>query len=174
MNDKNALIKNVDKIEGVFEKDLISHLDIRGHLIEAFRIDDLPENIKPVMSYVTFTQYGFYRGPHEHKERIEIFVCPGPGNLRIILWDNRKKSSTYLMRKIIYAGEDNPKQIVIYPGIVHIIENITKSKNAILINFPTTLFKGWGRNEEWIDEIRHDKKNNIFWKDFLLLRNNLQ
>lgn len=167
------MIKNIDDINGVIEKDLKCHLDQRGHLVEAFRLDELPENVSPVMSYISFTQYGFYRGPHEHKERIEIFVFPGPGNLRIVLWDNRKESKTYLKRKIIYAGEDYPKQLVIYPGIVHVVENITIAKEALLINYPTSLFKGWGRNEKWVDEIRHDQKNNIFLKDFLLIRNKL-
>jgi dTDP-4-dehydrorhamnose 3,5-epimerase-like enzyme len=45
-------IETVDCIPGVIEKKLPKHLDHRGHLIETFRIDELPEEVRPVMSYV--------------------------------------------------------------------------------------------------------------------------
>lgn len=172
MEKKNFMskIENTEKIDGVIEKKLIKNLDFRGHLIETFRIDELPNGIKPVMSYVSLTQPGYWRGPHVHKERTEIFAFPGPGNFRVILWDNRENSSTYLKRKIIHAGEDRPTLLVISPGIVHVVENITKSKDALLINYPNTLFKGWGRNEEFTDEIRFEHDDSIFWKDFNEIR----
>jgi len=168
------MFEDTDNINGVIEKLLEVHTDERGKLIETFRLDELPNNIQPVMSYISYTKYGFYRGPHEHKERTEIFVFPGPGDLRIILWDNRKDSKTYLNRKIIFAGENLPKLILISPGIVHVIENITQSKEALLINYPNTLFKGWNRQEEWTDEILHDSENNVYFKDFMSIKTNHQ
>jgi len=169
---KMEIIKNVEIMDGVIEKRLIKNVDYRGHLIETFRIDELPEGISPVMSYVNFTQPGFWRGPHVHHQRTEIFAFPGPGNLRIVLWDNRIDSKTYLGRKIVYAGEDNPMLITIYPGIVHLIENISKNKDALIINYPNTLFKGWGRREEFTDEIRYENDDSIFWNDYLQIKNN--
>ena len=122
--------ENTEYIYGVIEKKLTKHLDFRGNLIETFRIDELPKDITPVMSYVSLTQPGYWRGPHVHKERTEIFAFPGPGNFRIILWDNREDSETYLKRKIIFGGEDSPTLLVISPGIVHVVENISKSKET--------------------------------------------
>ena len=163
-------VKEVLIIEGVTEKKLTKHLDYRGHLVETFRIDELPEDVTPVMSYVSITQPGFWRGPHEHHERTEVFAFPGPGNLRIILWDNRKDSPTYLKRKIVYAGEDSPMLITIAPGIVHLIDNISPNKDALLINYPNTLFKGWGRKEEFTDEVRFENDGSLFWNDYQNLR----
>jgi dTDP-4-dehydrorhamnose 3,5-epimerase len=163
-------IEAVDSISGVIEKKLPKHLDHRGHLIETFRIDELPEEVRPVMSYVNFTQPGVCRGPHEHKERIEVFAIIGPGNMRVILWDNRENSETYLKRKIIYAGADNPMLVVIYPGIIHLLDNISKTEDSVLINYPTTLFKGWGRKDEYMDEKRYENDGSIFWNDYLSIR----
>lgn len=165
------VIEDISKIDGVIEKELRKHLDYRGHLIETFRVDELPEAVTPAMSYVSITQPGFWRGPHEHHERTEVFAFPGPGNLRIVLWDNRKESNTYLKRKIIYAGEDNPMLIIISPHIVHVVENISSNKDAFLINYPNTLFKGWGRNEEFNDEVRYENDDSIFLKDFKEIHN---
>jgi dTDP-4-dehydrorhamnose 3,5-epimerase len=167
-------MENTNSIVGVIEKQLIVNLDHRGYLMEAFRMDDLPEGLQPLMSYISFTQPGCFRGPHEHLERVEMFVFPGPGNFRITIWDNRKESITYKKRKICFAGENNPKSIIIYPGIVHVVENISNSKVALLINYPNTLFKGWGRNQDFVDEIKHNNNNDIFWEDFLKIKNSLE
>jgi len=164
------VIEDVSKIDGVIEKRLTKHLDFRGHLIETFRIDELPKGINPVMSYVSITQPGYWRGPHVHKERTEIFAFPGPGNFRIVLWDNREESETYLKRKILFAGEDSPVLMIISPGIIHVIENISKTKDALLINYPNTLFKGWGRKEDFVDEVRYEDDDSLFWEDFIKIK----
>jgi dTDP-4-dehydrorhamnose 3,5-epimerase len=166
----NAFFKTAAEIKGIITKQLPKHLDNRGHLIETFRIDELPDGVRPVMSYVNFTQPGVIRGPHEHKEKVEILAFPGPGNMRIFLWDNGVDSETYRMRKIVYGGEDSPLLLIVPPGIVHLIENISRTKDAMLINYPTTLFKGWGRSEDFVDEIHYDTEDSIFLKDFLEMR----
>ncbi len=61
-------------IEGVIIKKLVKHLDERGYLCETFRTDELPLALKPVMSYVSITEPGVARGPHEHFEQTDIFV----------------------------------------------------------------------------------------------------
>ncbi|MGE5351552.1 MAG: dTDP-4-dehydrorhamnose 3,5-epimerase [Ignavibacteriales bacterium] len=166
----NTISINAAEIKGVIAKQLPKHLDSRGHLIETFRIDELPDGVRPVMSYVNFTQPGVIRGPHEHKEKLEIFAFPGPGNMRIFLWDNRADSETYRMRKIFCGGEDSPLLLIVPPGIVHLIENISRTKDAMLINYPTTLFKGWGRKEVFTDEIRYDMDDSIFLQDYMKMR----
>ena len=54
------------EIEGVVIKKLTRFSDERGYLVETFRIDNLPSKLKPVMSYISYTNPGVDRGPHEH------------------------------------------------------------------------------------------------------------
>jgi dTDP-4-dehydrorhamnose 3,5-epimerase len=129
-----------------------------------------PHRQRTVRIASSASEGGVIRGPHEHKEKVEILAFPGPGNMRIFLWDNGVDSETYRMRKIVYGGEDSPLLLIVPPGIVHLIENISRTKDAMLINYPTTLFKGWGRSEDFVDEIHYDTEDSIFLKDFLEMR----
>ncbi|HBT20546.1 MAG TPA: dTDP-4-dehydrorhamnose 3,5-epimerase [Peptococcaceae bacterium] len=142
-------------IDGVIIKKLTKHVDKRGFLTETFRIDELPESLKPVMSYVSYTEPGVSRGPHEHKYQTDIFSFIGPGNFLIKLWDNRKDSKTYGNYMQFYAGQDNPVTVVIPPGVVHGYKNISKLERGMVINYPDKLYMGWGKKEP-VDEIRHE------------------
>ena len=146
------------KIEGVIIKELKKHLDERGFLIETFRLDEFPEGINPVMSYVSYTEPGAVRGPHGHHEQTDIFAFIGPGNFLLKLWDNRKGSPTYGGFMTIYAGEDNPLTVVIPAGVVHGYKNISKLSRGAVINYPDRLYKGWGKKED-VDEIRHEEQS---------------
>ena len=128
--------------------------DERGILIETFRIDTLPDNIKPEMGYISFTKPGVARGPHEHKFQTDIFSFPGPGNFKVKLWDNRKDSKTYGNFMEILAGEDNPITVTVPPGVVHGYINVSKVLGMIL-NYPDKLYRGWDKKEE-VDEIRYE------------------
>jgi len=54
----------------------------------------------------------------------------------------------------MFVGEDNPKAVIIPPGIVHAYRNVGH-KAGIVINCPNKLFMGQGKREE-VDEIRHE------------------
>ena len=159
-------------IKGLFIKDLEKHADHRGSLMETFRIDELAEDVRPAMSYVTFTKFGFYRGPHVHHKRVELFAFPGPGTHRIIVWDGREESPTYHQKEIIIAGEDDPKLLVIYPGLVHVVEAIDPDQESLLINHPTTLFRGWGRKEDFTDEVKYEDDDSFYWREYKALEIN--
>lgn len=147
------------KIDGVILKELKKHLDERGFLIETFRLDEFPEGLNPVMSYVSYTEPGAVRGPHDHHEQTDIFAFIGPGNFLLKLWDNRKESPTYGSFMTIYAGEDNPLTVVIPAGVVHGYKNISKVSRGAVINYPDRLYKGWGKKED-VDEIRYEELSN--------------
>jgi dTDP-4-dehydrorhamnose 3,5-epimerase len=153
-------------IDGVHIKKLMKHVDERGFLIETYRIDVLPEGLQPQMSYVSFTEPGVARGPHEHSEQTDVFAFIGPGTLFIKLWDNRKGSNTYRNCMEILGGEDNPLLVVIPPGVVHGYMNTSKSVKGMVLNFPDRLFKGWGKKEP-VDEIRHEDQADDFYLDFV-------
>lgn len=154
---------NKGQIEGVIIKKLVKHVDQRGFLTETFRLDELPENLKPVMSYVSYTEPGISRGPHEHKHQTDIFSFIGPGNFLIKLWDNRKDSKTYGCFMEFYGGQDNPITVIVPPGVVHGYKNISKLERGMVLNYPDRLFMGWRKKEE-VDEIRYEGKTDSPFK----------
>lgn len=107
------------EIEGVIVRNLNKNVDDRGYLIETFRIDRLPENVHPEMSYISYTKPGVARGPHEHIKQTDIFCFIGSGTFKIKLWDNRQESSTYGKVMEMIGGQDNLIAIVVPPGVVH-------------------------------------------------------
>jgi dTDP-4-dehydrorhamnose 3,5-epimerase len=150
------------EIEGVVIEKLIKFSDERGFLVETFRIDNLPDDLQPVMSYVSYTRPGVARGPHEHFKQTDVFCFIGPGNFIIKLWDNRKESKTFGCCMKIVGGKDNPIRIIVPPGVVHGYKNISKKEIGMSINSPDKLYQGWDRKEN-VDEIRHENnKQSIF------------
>ncbi|MDD5452630.1 MAG: dTDP-4-dehydrorhamnose 3,5-epimerase family protein [Desulfovibrionales bacterium] len=141
-------------IQGIIVKDIKRHADERGWLVECFRHDEVPSEIQPAMAYVSITLPGVARGPHEHIEQTDYFCFLGPGNFKVVLWDNRKESPTVNVRQVILAGEDNPKIVIVPPGVVHGYKNIGNIDGQVL-NFPNRLYAGPGRTQK-VDEIRHE------------------
>ena len=152
-------------IDGVVVEKLVTHKDERGTLTQTFRIDSLPDAIRPVMSYISYTEPGVGRGPHEHEAQTDVFAFIGPGNFEIYLCDNRKESRTYGNRKVMKAGRDNPVLVVIPPGIVHGYRNSSENERGMVVNYPDKLYRGWGEGEA-VDEIRHEDKGDEFYEDF--------
>jgi len=154
------------EIEGVIIEKLIKFSDERGFLIETFRIDSLPDNLQPVMSYISYTNPGIARGPHEHLNQTDLFSFIGPANFRIKLWDNRKESTTYGNCLVLEGGQDNPITVLVPPGVVHGYRNISQKLVGMVINYPDKLYRGWDKKEE-VDEIRHEEKEDNFYLDFV-------
>lgn len=143
------------EIEGVVIKKLTKHPDRRGFLCETYRLDELPPGLKPAMSYVSYTEPGIARGPHEHLEQTDIFTFIGPGNFLLKLWDNRETSTTRGNRMEMIAGRDNPVTVIIPPGVVHGYKNISTTECGMVMNYPNKLYMGWGKKEA-VDEVRHE------------------
>ena len=149
-------------INGVMVKDLKKLADKRGWLTELFRQDEIEEDILPAMSYISMTLPGITRGPHEHKEQTDCFVFIGSSMFKIVLWDNREDSSTYMNKMVLLAGKETPLCVVVPPKVIHAYKNIG-DKNGIVINFPNRLYAGWGRKEP-VDEIRYENDPNTIFK----------
>lgn len=154
------------EIKGVVIEKLIKFSDERGFLVETFRVDNLPDNLHPVMSYISYTKPGVARGPHEHMGQTDIFCFMGAGNFKIKLWDNRKVSKTYRYCMEIVGGKDNPIRVIVPPGVVHGYKNISEGADGMVLNYPDKLYRGWGKKEE-VDEIRHEDKEDEFYLDFI-------
>lgn len=139
------------EIEGVVIKPLKRFADARGWLTELFRDDELPEDFRPVMSYLSVTHAGVARGPHEHVDQTDGFAFID-GAYRLYLWDNRDGASKELHSYEV--GTDNPVLVLVPPGVVHAYKNIG-DRDAFVLNFPNQLYAGKGKAEP-VDEIRHE------------------
>lgn len=141
-------------IKGVVMRDLRKFGDARGWLAELFRHDEIEPQFHPAMAYISSTDPGITRGPHEHVDQADLFCFIGPSNFKLRVWDNRKKSETFNHVMTIVAGADNPVSALIPPGVVHAYQNVG-SACGIVINCPNRLYMGHGKREE-VDEIRHE------------------
>jgi dTDP-4-dehydrorhamnose 3,5-epimerase len=142
------------KIDGVLVSNIVKHTDKRGWLGEIFRRDELIDKHVPEMGYVSITEVGSARGPHEHVEQSDNFCFIGPSNFKIYLWDNRESSPTFNTKQVLFAGENDPFSIIIPPGVVHAYKNVG-SVDGMVLNFPNRLYAGKGKKEP-VDEVRHE------------------
>jgi dTDP-4-dehydrorhamnose 3,5-epimerase len=142
-------------IDGILWKPLRKYHDPRGWLCELFRHDELPPEFHPVMAYISLTEPGVARGPHEHVDQADYFCFIGPGNFKLYLWDMRKGSPTYLACQTEIVGVDKPMAVAVPAGVVHAYKNVSAGP-GIVFNCPNRLYKGPGRKEA-VDEIRHEE-----------------
>ena len=144
------------RIHDVIVRPLNKFLDERGWLAELYRTDELDAEILPSMAYISMTQPGVARGPHEHKEQTDYFCFLGPSNFKVYLWDSRPDSPSYGVKQVIFAGIDSPVALVVPPGVVHAYRNVGM-ENGIVFNAPNRLYAGEGKREA-VDEIRHEEE----------------
>jgi len=150
------------EIKGVVVKQLTRAFDSRGWLAELYRHDGLAEEFFPVMAYISATNPGITRGPHEHVDQADFFCFLGPSNFKLRLWDNREDSETYRYTTTLLVGQDNPASVLIPPGVVHGYQNVG-DVDGIVINCPNRLYRGHGGKEE-VDEIRHESDNDTIFR----------
>ena len=151
-------------IDGVIWKPLRHYHDARGWLCELFRHDEMPVEFHPVMAYISATEPGVARGPHEHVDQADLFCFLGPSNFKFRMWDNRPDSATFRNMMTMIVGADDPKAVVVPKGVVHAYQNVGDI-DGIVINCPNRLYMGKGRREQ-VDELRHeDDPDTIFRMD---------
>ena len=142
------------QIADVVIRPLKQYGDARGWLVELYREDELAESLHPVMAYVSQTQPGVTRGPHEHVDQTDYFAFIGPGDFELILWDARPQSATHGLQTRTRCGQSNPCTVTIPPGIVHAYRNVSDVPGWVF-NAPNRLYAGQGKREP-VDEIRHE------------------
>ncbi len=143
-----------ETIKGVIVTDLTRYSDERGWLMEMFRSDEVDGGVLPAMSYISMTEPGVARGPHEHKYQTDYFCFTGPSTFKVYLWDGREGSPTFKVKQVVLAGDKNPKIVIVPPGVVHAYKNVGPV-DGLVVNFPNRLFKGEGKTEP-VDEIRYE------------------
>jgi len=150
------------EIEAVVVKNLKKFEDERGWLTELFRQDEMSEEIYPAMAYISSTLPDVTRGPHEHLEQVDHFCFIGPSNFKLVLWDNRERSRTCMNKMVLHVGENDPKTVIIPPGVVHAYKNVGENPGMVL-NFPNKLYAGRGKKEE-VDEVRYENDPHTIFK----------
>ncbi len=141
-------------IHDVIVRPLSKFIDERGWLAELLREDEIDKGLMPVMAYISMTQPGIARGPHEHVDQTDWFCFIGPSNFKVYLWDTRKDSPSCGIRQVIFAGHDSPRTVIVPPGVIHAYRNIG-TENGIVFNAPNRLYAGEGKKSP-VDEIRHE------------------
>lgn len=141
-------------INGVVIKELVPYHDHRGWLIELFRNDEVDAEFLPAMSYISSTNPGIARGPHEHRDQADMFCFIGPSTFRLYMWDVRMHSPTYGKKMVMDVGERKPTSVIVPAGVVHAYKNIG-SVDGWVLNLPNRLYAGRGRKEP-VDETRHE------------------
>ncbi|MEZ5989338.1 MAG: dTDP-4-dehydrorhamnose 3,5-epimerase family protein [Planctomycetota bacterium] len=142
-------------IEDVHVKKLAKWVDERGWLAELYRDDELPDpDYRPTMSYLSVTEPETVRGPHEHEDQADNFVFLGPGNFKLVLWDNRPDRQSYWNKMVLFVGADNPASVIVPKGVVHAYKCISSTTSTV-INLPNRLYAGEGKKEP-VDEYRHE------------------
>lgn len=144
------------KIHDVTVIQLNKHVDERGWLAELFRSDEVDPAVMPVMAYISLTEPGVARGPHEHTEQTDYFCFIGPSNFKVYLWDIRENSPSRGIRQVVFAGADSPKTIIVPPGVVHGYKNVGR-EGGLVMNAANRLYAGPGKKEP-VDEIRHEEE----------------
>jgi len=114
------------QIDGVLWRPLKKFPDPRGWLCELFRHDELPAEFHPVMGYISATEPGIARGPHEHVDQADCFCFLGPSNFKVYLWDSRPNSASRGACSADVVGAEKPMLLVIPPGVVHAYKNVGK------------------------------------------------
>jgi len=136
-------------IGGVVIKKIEKFSDERGWLAEIFRNDEI--DFQPAMEYISQTQPGVLRGPHEHVAQSDFFIFLF-GTFRVYLWDNRIGAENYRQLETIDVGDKNPCAILVPPGVVHAYKCIS-AEPGMVINLPDKLYRGKNKKED-VDEVR--------------------
>lgn len=123
--------------------------DDRGWFMEIFREDTIGRKTRQVS--VSVVKEGMVKDKtkfHLHKKQWDFFCCI-KGQVKLVLIDKRKDSLTEDEIMEIVTGEDNPKLIVIPPGVLHAVKGLRG--DCYIIDCVTEEY-----NEQNPDEFRTD------------------
>ncbi|MBI1975595.1 MAG: dTDP-4-dehydrorhamnose 3,5-epimerase family protein [Candidatus Vogelbacteria bacterium] len=117
-------------IDGVVILPLRRIPDVRGTIMHGVRCDTALGPIGEV--YFKKLYRGIINGWHVHDTLELNYICL-QGMMRLVLYDMRKKSSTYKKCQEICYGDDNYVLVHIPPGIANASETLSRSQ-ALMCN----------------------------------------
>jgi dTDP-4-dehydrorhamnose 3,5-epimerase len=127
-------------IEGVYVKDLTTHMDGRGDVTELWSQSWVDDNnvVTPKHVYQSATDYGVVKCWHLHEKHTDQFTVTR-GKLQVSLVDLREDSPTFLHVNCVFLGTSRPKFVKIPPGIMHGWKALSFPE-VIVVNFQTEVF----------------------------------
>ena len=142
-------------IKGVQIKKLKVIPDERGRLMEILRSDDKIFK-KFGQVYMTTTYSGVVKAWHFHKRQDDNFACVH-GKIRLVLYDARKKSSTYKEINEFILSTDDPTLVHIPKIVYHGFKGIADCE-SIVINTVTLPYDYKKPDEYRVDPYDNDIK----------------
>lgn len=140
-------------IKGVLVKKLKLIPDQRGRLMEILRSDDKIFK-KFGQVYITTAYRGIVKAWHCHKKQTDNFTCL-KGRIKLVLFDGRKKSSTYGEINEFFLSLEEPQVVQIPPKVFHGFKCMSQEE-AMVINIPTLSYNRQNPDEYRIDPFNND------------------
>lgn len=137
LKNQNFEIKKGITIDGVYRKELTTHLDDRGDVIELWSTV-WPEYKDGVViptqhAYQSATDPGVVKCWHLHANHTDQFTVTR-GKLQVSLVDVREDSPTFGHANYVIMGMQQPTYLKIPPGIMHGWKALA-DKETIVVNF---------------------------------------
>jgi dTDP-4-dehydrorhamnose 3,5-epimerase len=118
------------QLEGVRVLRLARHIDDRGFFLEVYRnranhaaTEELAkfwEGIETAqLNYSIVSAENHIKGLHYHLRQEDIWFCPPPSKIKIVLYDIRKKSPTFQKTQVLVAGDGQDLIVRIPEGVAH-------------------------------------------------------
>ena len=142
-------------IKDVIVKDLRIIPDERGSIMHM--VKNLDNKFIFGEVYFSTAYPGVIKGWHEHTVQTQNYAVI-KGMIKLVLFDNRKNSSTYKNLQEIFIGIKNYKLITIPPGIINGYKNIS-NEEVIVANCSDTPHRDG-------EMIRHDPEKNFIPYDW--------
>ncbi len=117
-------------IAGVELLTLTRHVDDRGLFLELYRNAVTHPGSEPLraffrdvevaqLSYSLVTTDGHVKGLHYHLRQDDVWFCPPPFKLKVVMLDVRRGSPTAGATQVVVLGEGRDAWVRIPPGVAH-------------------------------------------------------
>ena len=103
--------------------------DERGMIMHMLKCTD-PHFEKFGEIYFSTAYSGVVKGWHEHTKQIQFYAVIR-GMIKLVLYDNRKKSSTYKELMELFIGDDNYQLVRIPTGVINGYKVIGKETTIV-------------------------------------------
>lgn len=111
--------------------------DGRGAFYEAFRASWMGQEMKVAQWNISRSAGGVVRGLHYHRLQSDYWLVP-VGQVRVALVDVRPKSPTHRKAICLELGADQPRALLIPPGVLHGYAILTEAMVMYLVNVEYT------------------------------------
>ena len=117
-------------IEGVRIQRLGRMVDDRGFFMEVFRsgasgahgeeLANFWKGVNPAqINFSVVNAEDHIKGLHYHLKQEDIWFCPPPSKIKIVLYDLRRRSPTFGATQVVVAGDGNDIAVRIPEGVAH-------------------------------------------------------